>query len=218
VKVLSRLFRRLMLEMLLAAHHAGRLQFFGDHAHLAGKAAFKAYLAPLHRTKWFVYSKQPFAGPEQVLAYLSRYTHRVAISNSRLITADATGVTFSCKDYRIEGPGRYKTMTLKPDEFIRRFLIHVLPNGFHRIRHCGLLASGTKTETIARIRELIAAVAPVQTAHQPQPPDSAAATEQATHPCPGCGGRMNIIETFKRGSTPHQRPTAPIIAVRIDTS
>jgi hypothetical protein len=218
VKVLSRLFRRLMLEMLLAAHHAGRLQFFGDHAHLAGKAAFKAYLAPLHRTKWFVYSKQPFAGPEQVLAYLSRYTHRVAISNSRLITADATGVTFSSKDYRIEGPGRYKTMTLKPDEFIRRFLIHVLPNGFHRIRHCGLLASGTKTETIARIRELIAAVAPVQTAHQPQPPDSAAATEQATHPCPGCGGRMNIIETFKRGSTPHQRPTAPIIAVRIDTS
>src|ERR1700694_3277330 len=111
VKVLSRLFRLLMLEMLLAAHDAGRLQFFGDHAHLAGKAAFKAYLAPLHRTKWFVYSKRPFAGPEQVLAYLSRYTHRVAISNSRLIAADATGVTFSYKDYRIEGPGRYKTMT-----------------------------------------------------------------------------------------------------------
>src|SRR5712664_3833654 len=117
VKVLSRLFRRLMLEMLLAAH-AGHLQFFGDYAHLASKAAFKAYLAPLHRTKWFVYSKRPFAGPEQVLAYLSRYTHRVAISNSRLIAADATGVTFSYKDYRIEGPGRYKTMTLKPDEFI----------------------------------------------------------------------------------------------------
>ena len=136
--------------------------------------------------------RQPFAGPEQVLAYLSRYTHRVAISNSRLITADATGVTFSCKDYRIEGPGRYKTMTLKPDEFIRRFLIHVLPNGFHRIRHCGLLASGTKTETIARIR--------------------------CGGTCASCGGRMNIIETFKRGSTPHQRPTAPIIAVRIDTS
>jgi hypothetical protein len=218
VKVLSRLFRHLMLEMLLAAHDAGRLQFFGDHAHLAGKAAFKAYLAPLHRTKWFVYSKRPFAGPEQVLAYLSRYTHRVAISNSRLIAADATGVTFSYKDYRIEGPGRYKTMTLKPDEFIRRFLMHVLPNGFHRIRHCGLLASGTKTETIARIRELIAALAPVQTAHQPQPPDSAPATDQAPQPCPCCGGRMNIIETFKRGSTPHHRPTGPIIAVRIDTS
>src|SRR5450432_1351761 len=169
VKVLSRLFRRLVLEMLFAAHDAGRLQFFGDRAHLADEAAFKAYLAPLHRTKWFVYSKRPFAGPEQVLAYLSRYTHRVAISNSRLIAADATGVTFSYKDYRIEGPGRYKTMTLKPDEFIRRFLMHVLPNGFHRIRHCGLLASGTKTETIARARQLIA-VAPVQTAHQPQPP------------------------------------------------
>jgi hypothetical protein len=153
-----------------------------------------------------------------VLAYLSRYTHRVAISNSRLIAADATGVTFSYKDYRIEGPGRYKTMTLKPDEFIRRFLIHVLRNGFHRIRHCGLLASGTKTETIARARQLIAAVAPVQTVHQQQPPDSAAATDQATHPCPCCGGRMNIIETFKRGSTPHHRPTGPIIAVRIDTS
>src|ERR1700736_3697887 len=209
VKVLSRLVRHLMLEMVLAAHDAGSMQFCGDHAHLAGKAAFKAYLAPLHRTKWFVYSKRPFAGPEQVLAYLSRYPHRVAISNSRLIAADATGVTFSYKNYRIEGPGRYKTMTLKPDEFIRRFLIHV---------HYGLLASGTKTETIARIRELIAALAPVQTAHQPQPPDSAAATDQATHPCPCCGGPMNIIETFKRGSTPHHRPTGPIIAVRIDTS
>ena len=217
VKVLSRLFRRLMLEMLLAAHDAGRLQFFGDYAHLASKAAFKAYLAPLHRTKWFVYSKRPFAGPEQVLAYLSRYTHRVAISNSRLIAADATGVTFSYKDYRIEGPGRYKTMTLKPDEFIRRFLMHVLPNGFHRIRHCGLLASGTKTEAIARIRELIATVAPVQTAHQPQPPDSAPATDQATHPCPYCGGRMNIIETFNRGSTPQYRPPPPTV-IRIDTS
>src|SRR4029077_11811797 len=122
VKVLSRLFRRLKLEMLLAAHDAGRLQFFGDHAHLADKTAFKAYLAPLHRTKWFVYSKWPFAGPEQVLAYLSRYTHRVAISNSRLIAADANGVTFRYKDYRIKVPGRYKTMTLKPGEFIRRFL------------------------------------------------------------------------------------------------
>ena len=217
VKVLSRLFRRLMLQMLLAAHDAGRLQFFGDHAHLAGKAAFKAYLAPLHRTKWFVYSKRPLAGPEQVLAYLSRYTHRVAISSSRLIAADATGVTFSYKDYRIEGPGRYKTMTLKPDEFIRRFLIHVLPNGFHRIRHCGLLASGTKTQTIARIRELIAGTT-AQTAPTQQALDNAAATDDPTNPCPCCGGRMITIETFKRGSTPHHRPTGPIIAVRIDTS
>src|SRR5260370_29774659 len=114
VKVLSRLFRRLMLAMLLAAHDAGRLQFFGAHARLAGKAAFKACLAPLHRTKWFVYSKRPFAGPEQALAYLSRYTHRVAISNRRLIAADPTGVTSSSKDSRTAGPGRYKTDTLKP--------------------------------------------------------------------------------------------------------
>ncbi len=156
VKMLSRLFRRLMLEMLLAAHDAGRLQFFGDHAHLAGKAAFKAYLAPLHRTKWFVYSKRPFAGPEQVLAYLSRYTHRVAISNRRLVAADHKGVTFKYKDYRIEGLARYKTMTLATDEFIRRFLIHVLPKGFHRIRHYGLLATGARAANIAHARELLA--------------------------------------------------------------
>jgi len=216
VKVLSRLFRRLMLETLLAAHDTGRLLFFGDHAHLTNKAAFKAYLAPLRRTKWFVYSKRPFAGPEQVLAYLSRYTHRVAISNSRLIAADANSVTFRYKDYRIKGPGRYKTMTLKPGEFIRRFLMHVLPKGFHRIRHCGLLASGTKTETIAWARELIATATPAQTPQKKQPPESAAATNKPTHPCPCCGGRMNIIETFKRGSAPRYRP--PPTAIRIDTS
>jgi hypothetical protein len=188
--------------MPVAAHDAGRLQFFGDHAHLADKAAFRAHLASLHRTKWFVYCKRPFAGPEQVLAYLSRYTHRVAISNSRLIAADATAVTFRYKDYRIKGPGRYKTTTLKPGEFIRRFLIHVLPNGFHRIRHYGLLASGTKAKTIARARELIAAAKPAQTAQKQRAPDSAAATDQPPHPCPCCGGRMIIIETFERGSTP----------------
>ncbi len=153
-----------------------------------------------------------------MLAYLSRYTHRVAISNSRLIAADATGVTFSYKDYRIEGPGRYKTMTLKPDEFIRRFLMHVLPNGFHRIRHYGLLASATKTETIERARQLIAAATPAQTAPTQPAPDNAAATDDSTNPCPCCGGRMITIETFKRGSTPQHRPTGPIIAVRIDTS
>src|SRR6266403_120296 len=162
VKVLSRLFCRLMLEMLLAAHDAGRLQFFGDYAHLASKAAFKTYLAPLHRTKWFVYSKRPFAGPEQVLAYLSRYTHRVAISNRRLISADATGVTFKYKDYRIQGPERHKTMTLATDEFIRRFLMHVLPKGFHRIRHYGLFANGNRAAAIAHARELLAMAPPVK--------------------------------------------------------
>jgi hypothetical protein len=169
------------------------------------------------RIEGFKHSNLKTGAPNEVLAYLSRYTHRVAISNSRLIAADATGVTFSYKDYRIEGPGRYKTMTLKPDEFIRRFLIHLLPCGFHRIRHSGLLASGTKTETIARARQLIAALVPVQTVQQPQPPDSAAATDQASHPCPCCGGRMNIIETFNRGSTPQYRPPSPTV-IRLDTS
>ena len=217
VKVLSRLFRRLMLEMLVAAHDAGRLQFFGEHVHLADKAAFKAYLASLHRTRWFVYSKRPFAGPEQVLAYLSRYTHRVAISNSRLIAADETGITFKYKDYRIEGPGRYKTMSLKPGEFIRRFLMHVLPKGFHRIRHYGLFASGNRADNIARARELLAVPMPEIKAHDAAGTDN---TEPPTlsHPCPCCGGRMIIIETFERGSTPRYRPTAPTVPSRIDTS
>ena len=155
VLVLSKLFRRLMLEKLLAAHAAGKLQFFGDHAHLAQPEAFTAVLAPLRNTKWFVYSKRPFAGPEAVLAYLSRYTHRVAISNSRLITANEKCVTFKVKDYRIEGAGRYKTMTLDVAEFIRRFLIHVLPKGFHRIRHYGIFANGSRAETLARSPALL---------------------------------------------------------------
>ena len=161
VPVLSRLFRGKMLAMLKAAHEAGRLQFFGTHAHLADKAAFKSWLEPLYDTKWHVHAKRPFAGPEAVLAYLARYTHRVAISNSRLIKADETGVTFRYKDYRIEGPGRYKTMTVAPGEFIRRFMLHVLPKGFHRIRHYGLLASSrTKADTIERARELIKLATP----------------------------------------------------------
>ena len=134
VPVLSALFRRLMLEKVAAAHKAGKLKFFGEHARLADEAAFKAYLAPLKTIDWFVYSKRPLSGPKAVLAYLARYTHRVAISNRRLIAADGKTVTFTFKDYRIEGPGRYKTMTLETAEFIRRFLVHVLPKGFHRIR------------------------------------------------------------------------------------
>ena len=133
VLVLSKLFRRLMLEKLTAAHKAGKLQFFCEHAHLSETRAFAGFLAPLKKTRWFVYSKRPFAGPKAVLAYLARYTHRVAISNRSLIAADETSVTFKVKDYRIEGPGRYTTMTLEVAEFIRRFLLHVLPKGFHRI-------------------------------------------------------------------------------------
>jgi hypothetical protein len=154
VRVLSRLFRRLFLDKLLATHAAGRLQFFGQHAPLANARAFATYLAPLRKTEWVVYSKRPFGGPEAVLAYLSRYTHRVAIANSRLIALDDNGVTFKWKDYRIEGRDRYKQMTLATDEFIRRFLIHVLPRRFHRIRHYGLLAKAAGAENIARAREL----------------------------------------------------------------
>ena len=156
VRVLSRLFRRLFLGKLRAAHHAGRLAFFGDHAALAEPRAFAAFLAPLRKVEWVVYAKKPFGGPQAVLAYLSRYTHRVAISNRRLISADNSGVTFTWKDYRIEGPDRYKTMTLPTHEFIRRFLTHVLPKGLHRIRHYGLFANGSRAANIARARELLA--------------------------------------------------------------
>jgi hypothetical protein len=212
--VLSRLFRRLFLQKLLAAHRAGRLKFFGAYAHLDNTRAFKAYLAPLRRIKWYVHGKPPFGGPKAVLAYLSRYTHRVAISNSRLIAADRNGVTFKYKDYRVDGSARHKVMTLATSEFIRRFLIHVLPKGFHRIRHYGLFASGVRADNIARARELLAVPKP-----QAEPPD-ADGNEPPTrvHPCPCCGGRMITIETFERGSTPRHRPTGPIIAIRIDTS
>jgi Putative transposase/Transposase zinc-binding domain len=156
VEVLSCLFRGLFLAKLVAAHRAGRLKFYGAHTRLDNIRTFKAYLAPLRKIDWVVYAKRPFGGPKAVLAYLSRYTHRVAISNRRLVAADDGGVSFRWKDYRIEGPGRWKTMTLTPHEFIRRFLIHVLPGGFHRIRHYGLLASGTRAANIARARELLA--------------------------------------------------------------
>ena len=213
VRVLSRLFRRLFLQKLVAAHDAGRLHFFGDRAPLAGRKAFAAYLRPLHKTEWVVYSKRPFGAPQAVLAYLSRYTHRVAISNSRLISYDQQGVTFKWKDYRIEGHDRYKAMTLATHEFIRRFLIHVLPRGFHRIRHYGLLARAACADNIARARELLAVPE-----RQTKPADAPDDPSPPSHPCPHCGGRMIIIETFERGSTPRHRPTGPMIAIRIDTS
>ena len=215
VEVLSALFRRLFLEMLVAAHD--HLQFFGDHVRLTDKAAFDAYLKPLRKIDWVVYAKEPFAGPKQVLRYLSRYTHRVAISNRRLLSAGENGVTFKYKDYRIEGPGRYKTMTLATGEFIRRFLIHVLPKGFHRIRHYGLLASANRVATIARARELLAAPSRPK---QPETSEAAAADEPRVlpRPCPCCGGRMIIIESFARGCRPTHRPTPTSQEIRIDTS
>jgi hypothetical protein len=213
VLVLSRLFRRLMLEKLAAAHDAGKLTFFGVHAHLADAKAFASFLTPLKRTRWFVYAKRPFAGPKAVLAYLARYTHRVAISNRRLIAADEDSVTFKVKDYRVEGPGRYTTMTLGPHEFIRRFLIHVLPKGFHRIRHYGLLAGRARDERLAQARELLQVTA--STATDPEHEAAADDGHQAVlaTPCPCCGGRMIIIETFEAGCQPRHAET-----VRIDTS
>jgi Putative transposase/Transposase zinc-binding domain len=207
VRVLSKLFCRLMLEKLAAAHAAGKLQFFGEHSHLGDAAAFAAFLAPLKTTRWFVYAKRPFAGPQAVLAYLARYTHRVAIANSRLIATDENGVTFKWKDYRFEGRDRYKTMTLAPDEFIRRFLLHVLPKGFHRIRHYGLLASAARQANIARARALLAAPEPPPL---PDPTTKAAATAPTHHrpPCPSCGGRMSVVETFERGGGPRDPPSS----------
>jgi hypothetical protein len=207
VRVLSRLFRRLFLAGLADAHAGGRLAFFGDLDGLQDQRTFAAHLAPLRRKNWFVYAKPPFAGPEAVLAYLARYTHRVAIANSRLLRFDESGVTFRYKDYRRDERTQYRTMTLAAGEFIRRFLLHVLPTGFHRIRHYGLLASAGCKANIARARELIAA---------PVPPDRPAEhdnTDQATDaaanyrpPCPCCGGRMVILESFERGAAPRGPP------------
>jgi hypothetical protein len=215
VRVLSRLFRRLFLAGLADAHAAGRLAFFGDLDGLRDREAFAAYLAPLRKKNWFVYAKPPFAGPEAVLAYLARYTHRVAISNSRLVALDERGVTFRYKDYRRNGQARFRTMTLAPDEFIRRFLLHVLPKGFHRIRHYGLLASAGCKANIARARELIAAPVPVMEPPAERDDADREATAAADHrpSCPCCGGRMIIVEIFERGATP-RGPPAPEAGIR----
>ena len=204
VRVLSRLFRRLFLERLAAAHEAGRLHFFGEHRHLADDRNFAGHLRPLRKIEWVVYAKRPFAGPEAVLAYLSRYTHRVAISNSRLLTLDGKKVTFKWKDTRAQGRERYKTMALPIPEFIRRFLIHVLPQGFHRIRHYGLFANSARADNLALARQLLA-VPPPETRTDDDAEPSALAL-----PCPHCGGPMIIIETFERGQKPRgHAPRAP---------
>ena len=204
VRVLGKLFRGLFLTRLTDLHQAGKLAFFGAQTDLADRRRFLRHLAPVRRKRWVVYAKAPFAGPEAVLAYRSRYTHRVAISNQRLIGFDETGVTFRYKDYRRSGPERQQIMRLDTDEFIRRFLLHVLPRGFHRIRHYGLLASATRKANIVRARELLAVA----------PPPAVAAVESPDPrpPCPCCGGRMRIIETFERWMQPRappQRAAAP---------
>ena len=208
VRVLSRLFRRRFLDRLAAAHAERRLAFFGELAGLADRTAFAARLAPLRRAEWVVYCKRPFAGPEAVLAYLARYTHRVAIANSRLVSLDDRGVTFRWKDYRADGEARQKLMTLAPGEFIRRFLIHVLPTGFHRIRHYGLFANAARAANLAKARALLPA--------PPPPTPSSDEPDVAVKPpiaCPGCGGRMHLVEIFERGASPRTAPTRPVIGI-----
>ena len=204
VRVLSRLFRRLMCQRLAAAHAQGALQFFGDHAALHGADAFRAFLKPLRRTEWVVYAKRPFAGPDQVLSYLARYTHRVAIANSRLVVFDGARVSFKWKDYRLNGAARQKLMMLDAHEFIRRFLLHVLPDRFHRIRHYGLFANAARAENAAKARALLAGAA------HPTPAQDKAPAEPAppTH-CPCCGGPMILVEVFERGTMPKARTCPP---------
>ncbi len=201
VRVLSRLFRRLFIEGLLALHRAGDLAFFGDLSGLANLDTFTTWLAPLRKSEWVVYAKPPFGGPEAVLAYLSRYTHRVAISNSRIVSADANTVAFRWKDYRIKNGERQKVMRLATPEFIRRFLIHVLPDGFHRIRHYGLLASGNRKANIAKVRLLLGA----EVVENESSPTAEIIPLTLREPCPDCGGQMRIIETFRRGQKPQTR-------------
>lgn len=204
VKVLSKLFRRLFVEGLIRLHKAGKLRFFGDLAKLADPGVFAAHLAPLRKINWVVYAKPPFGGPEAVLVYLSRYRHRVAISNHRLVSADASTVAFRWKDYRIKKGDRMKVMRLTTDEFIRRFLIHVLPSGFHRIRHTGFLANGIRRDRIAKIRCLLDAE-PEPTQMLDEATNSELDDPPMHRPCPKCGGAMIIVEIFLRGQTPKCR-------------
>ncbi len=219
VRVLSRLFRRLFLERLNQAYQAGELKFFGEHQALTDAGAFLDWIKPLRKIEWVVYAKRPFAGPEAVLAYLSRYTHRVAIANSRLLKFNDQGVTFKWKDYRSKQRFRHKSMTLKTDEFIRRFLIHVLPSGFHRIRHYGLLANSGRRDNLKRARELLLEKTDDGDAIDNSAIDSAASETkatpeplQATYICPDCGSPMVIIECFERGQQPRAPPLRVIAA------
>ena len=202
VRVLGKLFRRLFLTRLNELHATGKLAFFGRLAELADWQAFLRHLAPVRKKRWVVYAKPPFAGPEAVLAYLSRYTHRVAISNRRLLAFDGERVSFRYKDYRRAAPERQQVMTLAADEFMRRFLLHVLPRGFHRIRHYGLLAGGARNASLSLARELLAVAPPSDDEEQEGSADT-------RPPCPCCGGRMIVVETFARWSQPRAPPTPP---------
>jgi hypothetical protein len=208
VRVLSRLFRRRFLEELQNLHRTNQLKFFGEHADLADAATFADWLAPLRQCEWVVYAKRPFAGPQAVLAYLSRYTHRVAISNRRLLACDDRGVTFRWKDYRVQGRTRYKTMTLATEEFMRRFLLHVLPSGFHRIRHYGLLANANRKTQIHTARQLLDQPAPQLTTDLTAAPAETHHV-QPTFVCRHCGAPMLVIATFARAQHIRAPPTTP---------
>lgn len=196
VRVLSRLFRRRFVEELQKAHSQDKLQFFGESTPLADARAFARWLAPLRTCEWVVYAKRPFAGPAAVLAYLSRYTHRVAIANSRLVAMDERGVTFRWKDYRAKGETRHKTMTLSPEEFIRRFLLHVLPSGFHRIRHFGLFSNANRKDCLGKVRELLCAPAPEVDGGTSGNGDTEGVNPNLV--CRHCGAALRIVETFLR--------------------
>ena len=222
VRVLSRLFRRLMCERLERLHAAGALKFYGRHAHLADKGAIAALLKRERRRDWVVYAKRPFAGPEQVLAYLSRYTHRIAISNNRITAFDGKRVTFRVKNYRKDGSDRYGVMSLDAKEFMRRFLLHVLPGGFHRIRHVGFLANANRVDAVARIRKMLADRAPACNAPEVNDGQNDKEKAQETMPdhaiCSCCGGRMIMVEIIPKHSVLKPPATPPPPARVIDSS
>jgi hypothetical protein len=215
IKPLSRLFRRLFLERLRAAFDSADLGFFGDLAHLADPAAFAAHLAATRRVDWIVYAKKPFGGPAQVLAYLGRYTHRVAIANSRIRACEDDHVAFAWKDYRHQGA--HKVMRLAPGEFIRRFLLHALPDGFHRIRHFGYLANGHRSERLALCRALLTKQAErAARDDEGRPPPEPSGTMGAGSPvCCECGGLMRRVAGVPRGGQQPRPDTPPF---RCDTS
>ena len=212
VRVLSRLFRRLFLDKLMDAYQAGKLQFYSEYQALKDARAFIEWINPLRKMEWVVYAKRPFAGPAAVLSYLSRYTHRVAIANSRLISLDEGMVTFKWKDYRSKGRTRQKSMTLVASEFIRRFLLHILPAGFHRIRHYGLIANTRRRENLARVRTLLVRQDTDERVVTDKSNGNTEADSQcnepATYICRHCGAPMVIIETFMRGQMPRAPPAA----------
>ncbi len=213
VRVLSRFFRRRFLELLEQAYDCGELQFFSSLQELRERNAFRRYLDPLREKEWVVYAKAPFAGPAQVLDYVGRYTHRVAISNNRLLDIDDGNVTFRWKDYRDDNA--QKTMTLQADEFIRRFLLHALPQGLQRIRYYGLMGNRHREEKLGQCRRLLNMDASPRIETDAKAPSDyrdryESLTGKSLHECPVCcQGRMLIVKQITRPAPP------PII---IDTS